>query len=57
MGGDDRPRTVAIESYVVDVPPGNTKEDTCVFADTIVRFNLRSLAEISEKLARATSSP
>ncbi|OMO97647.1 Polyketide cyclase/dehydrase [Corchorus olitorius] len=44
--------TVVVESYVVDVPPGNTKEDTCVFVDTIVRCNLQSLAQIAENLAR-----
>ncbi|XP_004302617.1 PREDICTED: abscisic acid receptor PYL4 [Fragaria vesca subsp. vesca] len=44
--------TVVVESYVVDVPPGNTKEDTCNFVDTIVRCNLQSLAQIAENLAR-----
>lgn len=43
--------TVVLESYVVDVPPGNTKEDTCVFVDTIVRCNLQSLAQIAENAA------
>lgn len=38
--------TVVVESYVVDVPAGNTKEETCVFIDTIVRCNLQSLAQI-----------
>ncbi|KAJ4704350.1 Abscisic acid receptor like [Melia azedarach] len=47
--------TVVVESYVVDVPPGNTKEDTCVFVDTIVRCNLQSLAQIAENLARRNS--
>lgn len=42
--------TVVVESYVVDIPPGNTKEDTCVFVDTIVKCNLQSLAQMSEKL-------
>lgn len=36
--------TVVVESYVVDVPQGNTREETCVFVDTIVRCNLQSLA-------------
>lgn len=44
--------TVVVESYVVDVPPGNTKEETCVFVDTIVRCNLQSLSQISHNLAR-----
>ncbi|GFS33580.1 PYR1-like 4 [Actinidia rufa] len=44
--------TVVVESYVVDVPPGNTKDETCVFVDTIVRCNLQSLAQIAENLAK-----
>lgn len=48
MGGI--PATMVIESYVVDVPNGNTKEETRVFADTIVKANLQSLARISEHL-------
>ncbi|GFY83475.1 PYR1-like 4 [Actinidia rufa] len=47
--------TVVIESYVVDVPPGNTKDETCVFADTIVRCNLQSLAQIAEDLVKNNS--
>ncbi|EAZ26598.1 hypothetical protein OsJ_10498 [Oryza sativa Japonica Group] len=43
--------TVVVESYVVDVPPGNTPEDTRVFVDTIVKCNLQSLAKTAEKLA------
>ncbi|GAB4857323.1 Abscisic acid receptor pyl4 [Ancistrocladus abbreviatus] len=44
--------TVVLESYVVDAPAGNTKEETCVFVDTIVKCNLQSLAQIAENLAR-----
>ncbi|KAJ8753917.1 hypothetical protein K2173_000171 [Erythroxylum novogranatense] len=44
--------TVVVESYVVDIPPGNTVEETCVFVDTIVRCNLQSLAQIAENSAR-----
>ncbi|KAL6896678.1 hypothetical protein ACP4OV_007250 [Aristida adscensionis] len=43
--------TLVVESYVVDVPPGNTPEDTRVFVDTIVKCNLQSLARTAEKLA------
>ncbi|XP_054788261.1 abscisic acid receptor PYL4-like [Prosopis cineraria] len=43
--------TLVIESYEVDVPQGNTKEETCVFVDTIVRCNLQSLAQIAETMA------
>ncbi|KAI3705012.1 hypothetical protein L1987_75242 [Smallanthus sonchifolius] len=44
--------TVVVESYVVDVPPENTKEETCVFVDTIVRCNLISLKQIAENLVK-----
>lgn len=50
-GKDDR-STAVVESYVVDIPAGNTKEETCLFVDTIVRCNLQSLAQIAENLAR-----
>lgn len=43
--------TLVLESYVVDVPEGNTKEDTCMFADTVVRCNLQSLAHLAEHLS------
>lgn len=46
-----KPVTIVIESYVVDVPHGNTKEDTCLFVDTIVKCNLQSLAHISQNLS------
>jgi abscisic acid receptor PYR/PYL family len=45
--------TVVVESYVVDVAPGNTAEETRVFVDTIVRCNLQSLARTAEQLALA----
>lgn len=44
--------TVVVESYVVDVPHENTKEETCVFVDTIVRCNLISLKQIAENLVK-----
>ncbi|KAG0477015.1 hypothetical protein HPP92_013856 [Vanilla planifolia] len=44
--------TVVVESYVVDVPPGNTTEDTRVFVDTIVKCNLQSLARTAESIAK-----
>jgi len=45
-----KPGTIVIESYVVDVPHGNTKEETCLFVDTIVKCNLQSLAHVSKRL-------
>ncbi|CAK7356146.1 unnamed protein product [Dovyalis caffra] len=44
--------TVVLESYIVDVPDGNTEEDTRLFADTVVRLNLQKLASVAEVLAR-----
>ncbi|RDX78095.1 Abscisic acid receptor PYL4, partial [Mucuna pruriens] len=49
---DHRAATVVVESYVVDVPPGNTTDDTRVFVDTILRCNLQSLAKFAENMAR-----
>lgn len=46
--------TVVVESYVVDVPPKNTKEETCVFVETIVRCNLMSLKQIAQNLAASS---
>ncbi|KAL2524264.1 Abscisic acid receptor PYL6 [Abeliophyllum distichum] len=44
-------KTVVIESYVADIPFDSCKEDTCLFADTIIGYNLKSLANITEKMA------
>lgn len=54
-GGGGGGGTVVVESYVVDVPPGNSREDTRVFVDTIVKCNLKSLAFTAEKLASAAA--
>ncbi|PNX57118.1 abscisic acid receptor pyr1-like protein, partial [Trifolium pratense] len=40
--------TVVLESYIVDVPEGNTEEDTRLFADTVVKLNLQKLASVTE---------
>lgn len=40
-----------IESFVVDVPEGNTKDETCYFVEALIKCNLKSLADISERLA------
>jgi abscisic acid receptor PYR/PYL family len=42
------PYCVVVESYVVDVPDGNTEEDTRMFTDTVVKLNLQKLAEVAE---------
>lgn len=46
--GDGEIRTVVLESYIVDVPEGNTEEDTRLFADTVVKLNLQKLASVTE---------
>ncbi|KAG6532969.1 abscisic acid receptor PYL10-like [Zingiber officinale] len=46
--GEESRNTVVLESYVVDVPEGNTVEDTTLFADTVVRLNLQNLASVAE---------
>ncbi|KAE8690263.1 Abscisic acid receptor PYR1 [Hibiscus syriacus] len=48
---DEKIWTVVLESCVVDVPEGNTEEDTRLFADTVVKLNLQKLASVSEELA------
>ncbi|KAM0059794.1 putative polyketide cyclase/dehydrase, START-like domain superfamily [Helianthus debilis subsp. tardiflorus] len=54
---DSRLITVVLESYVVDVPDGNTEEDTRLFADTVVKLNLQKLAAVTEGMARETTAP
>ncbi|KAK2983662.1 hypothetical protein RJ640_023196 [Escallonia rubra] len=48
---EGRPGTLVIESFVVDVPEGNTKDETCYFVEALIKCNLKSLAEVSERLA------
>jgi len=48
---DGRPGTLVIESYVVDVPEGNTREETRFFVEALVKCNLKSLSDVSERLA------
>lgn len=44
--------TVVVESYVVDIPQGNTREETRVFVDTILICNLKSLTRIAMNLTQ-----
>lgn len=48
---DGRPGTLVIESFVVDVPEGNTEDETCYFIEALIKCNLKSLADVSEGLA------
>lgn len=46
--GGEGGSTVVVESFVVDVPAGSSKEDTVLFANTIVKCNLKWLARTAE---------
>jgi abscisic acid receptor (PYR/PYL family) len=48
---DGRPGTLVIESFVVDTPEGNTKDETCYFVEALIKCNLKSLADVSERVA------
>uniref|UniRef100_A0ACD6AEN9 Uncharacterized protein n=1 Tax=Avena sativa TaxID=4498 RepID=A0ACD6AEN9_AVESA len=50
------PYCVVVESYVVDVPDGNTEEDTRMFTDTVVKLNLQKLASVAEQAGPAPGS-
>ncbi|KAK4711035.1 hypothetical protein R3W88_005548 [Solanum pinnatisectum] len=43
-------KTVAIQSYVVDIPEISCRDDTCEVTDNILRWNLRSLAWVAENI-------
>ncbi|PRQ29160.1 putative polyketide cyclase/dehydrase, START-like domain-containing protein [Rosa chinensis] len=44
-------KTVVTQSYVVDAPAGSSIVDACLFANTIIECNLRSLAKVTERMA------
>ncbi|KAH7849003.1 hypothetical protein Vadar_011590 [Vaccinium darrowii] len=48
---DGRPGTLVIESFVVDVPDGNTNDETCYFVKALINCNFKSLADVSERMA------
>ncbi|CAG7886988.1 unnamed protein product [Brassica rapa] len=53
---DEADKTVVVESYIVDVPEGNSEEDTILLVDTIIRYNLVSLAKLTKKkMGQSTS--
>ncbi|CAM8971963.1 hypothetical protein QQ045_028982 [Rhodiola kirilowii] len=47
---DGRPATLVIESFIVDVPEGNTKDETCYFVQALINCNHKSLADVSERM-------
>ncbi|EEE56680.1 hypothetical protein OsJ_06123 [Oryza sativa Japonica Group] len=50
---DGEPATLVSESFVVDVPEGNTADETRHFVEFLIRCNLRSLAMVSQRLLLA----
>ncbi|CAD6212147.1 unnamed protein product [Miscanthus lutarioriparius] len=48
--------TIELESYVVDVPDGNTEDDTRLFADTVIKLNLQKLKSVAEANAAAAAT-
>ncbi|XP_047328994.1 abscisic acid receptor PYL8-like [Impatiens glandulifera] len=47
---EGRNGTLVIESFIVDAPEGNTKEETCFFVEALIKCNLKSLAAVSESM-------
>ncbi|WRX27099.1 hypothetical protein QQP08_019586 [Theobroma cacao] len=39
--------SMVLESYTVEIPQGNTEEDTKMFVDTVVKLNLQKLADVA----------
>ncbi|KAM0027197.1 putative polyketide cyclase/dehydrase, START-like domain superfamily [Helianthus debilis subsp. tardiflorus] len=48
---EGRSGTLVIESFVVDIPNGNTQDETCYFVKALINCNLKSLSDISERMA------
>ncbi|XP_061374734.1 abscisic acid receptor PYL2 [Gastrolobium bilobum] len=44
---DGKVYTIVLESYIVDIPEGNTQEDTKMFVDTVVKLNLQKLGVVA----------
>ncbi|KAJ7966445.1 Abscisic acid receptor [Quillaja saponaria] len=45
--GNQSVYTIILESYIVDIPKGNTGEDTKMFVDTVVKLNLQKLGVVA----------
>ncbi|GAB2271797.1 Abscisic acid receptor pyl9 [Dionaea muscipula] len=52
---DGRPGTLVIESFMVDIPCGNTKDETVYFVEALINCNLKSLADVCERMAQSGS--
>ncbi|XP_016470724.1 abscisic acid receptor PYL2-like [Nicotiana tabacum] len=44
---DGKVYAIVLESYIVDIPEGNTEEDTKMFTDTVVKLNLQKLGVVA----------
>ncbi|KAL8522201.1 hypothetical protein ACS0TY_012369 [Phlomoides rotata] len=44
---DGKVYTIVLESYIVDIPEGNTGEDAKMFTDTVVKLNLQKLGVVA----------
>lgn len=44
---DEQVYTIVLESYIVDIPEGNSAEDTKMFVDTVVKLNLQKLGVLA----------
>lgn len=47
VSGEGKVYTIVLESYIVDIPQGNSGEDTKIFIDTVIKLNLQKLAELA----------
>ncbi|GMI81398.1 regulatory components of ABA receptor 14, PYR1-like 2 [Hibiscus trionum] len=47
FGKEGKVYTIVLESYTVDIPEGNTGEDTKMFVDTVVKLNLQKLGIVA----------
>ncbi|MCO5572962.1 hypothetical protein L7F22_026724 [Adiantum nelumboides] len=45
-----KPGTLVLESFSVDIPDGNTKDDAKFFVEALIKCNLKALADICEKV-------
>ncbi|XP_078176908.1 abscisic acid receptor PYL8-like [Carex rostrata] len=54
---DGQPGTLVVESFAVDIPEGNTDDETCYFIKALLKCNLKSLADVSERLASLELTP
>ncbi|XVF26932.1 hypothetical protein REPUB_Repub14bG0062900 [Reevesia pubescens] len=45
--GGNKVYSIVLESYSVEIPEGNTEEDTKMFVDTVVKLNLQKLGDVA----------